>query len=216
MIKINLVSEGKVAVGRRQEAVATGVPGKVNNLYFVGCVFLGMLYCLGMWWHLTSVKKDLDEKIRKAQEEVDRLKSIIDEVNKFERQKASLEKKINLINDLKRNQKGPVRLMDEVSKALPDLVWLNNMNLAGNTIGIRGKAMTPNAIANFIENLKKSTFFAEPTFDSLNQEGAIYNFGLSVVFTYVVPQPAPPPSPSTTSPPPATSGSAPTTGAPAK
>lgn len=184
MIKINLLSEGRTAARAPQAAVATG---KVNNLVFVGCIALAVLYFLGMWWHVASVKRDWDEKNRRAQAEVDRLKSIIDEVNGYEKKKANLEAKINLINDLKRNQHGPVRLMDEVSKALPDLVWLTNMNLIGRNIDIHGKAMTPNAVANFIENLKKSPFFAEPRFQSLNREGAIYNFGLAVTFTYVAP-----------------------------
>ena len=184
MIKINLLSEGRTAARAPQAAVTTG---KVNNLVFVGCIALAVLYFLGMWWHVASVKRDWDEKNRRAQAEVDRLKSIIDEVNGYEKKKANLEAKINLINDLKRNQHGPVRLMDEVSKALPDLVWLTNMNLIGRNIDIHGKAMTPNAVANFIENLKKSPYFAEPRFQSLNREGAIYNFGLAVTFTYVAP-----------------------------
>ena len=184
MIKINLLSEGRTAARAPQAAVATG---RVNNLVFGGCLVLAVLYFLGMWWHVAAVKRDWDDKNRRAQAEVDRLKSIIDEVNGYEKKKASLEAKINLINDLKRNQHGPVRLMDEVSKALPDLVWLTNMNLIGKNIDIHGKAMTPNAVANFIENLKKSPYFAEPRFQSLNQEGAIYNFGLAVTFTYVAP-----------------------------
>jgi type IV pilus assembly protein PilN len=184
LIKINLLSEGRTAA---RAPVATATTGRINNAVFVGCLALAVLYFLGMWWHVASVKRDWDEKNRRAQAEVDRLKSIIDEVNGYEKKKASLEAKINLINDLKRNQHGPVRLMDEVSKALPDLVWLNSMNLIGKNIEIHGKAMTPNAVANFIENLKKSPYFAEPRFQSLNQEGAIYNFGLAVTFTYVNP-----------------------------
>lgn len=208
MIKINLLSEGRTAAARApQAALATG---RINNMVFLGCLGLAVLYFLGTWWHLSSVKSDWDDKNRKAQAEVDRLKSIIDEVNGYEKKKASLEAKINLINDLKRNQHGPVRLMDEVSKALPDLVWLNDMNLIGNSITIHGHAMTPNAVANFIENLKKSPYFAEPRFDALNQEGAIYNFGLSVTFTYVTPT-AP-----TSEPAAGTPGTVPPAGAPAK
>ncbi len=184
MIKINLLSEGRTAARAPAAAAATG---KINNAVFIGCIALAVLYFLGMWWHLASVKSGWDDKNRRAQAEVDRLKSIIDEVNGYEKKKASLEAKINLINDLKRNQHGPVRLMDEVSKALPDLVWLTNMNLIGNAIQINGKAMTPNAVANFIENLKKSPYFAEPRFQALSQEGAIYNFGLSVTFVYATP-----------------------------
>jgi len=186
VIKINLLSEGRTAAARAPQAAALAT-GKINNAVFLGCVAIAVVYFLGMWWHVASVKRDWDDKNQKAQAEVDRLKSIIDEVNGYEKKKANLEAKINLINDLKRNQHGPVRLMDEVSKALPDLVWLNEMNLTGQTIGIRGKAMTPNAVANFIENLKKSPYFAEPKFEALNQEGNIYNFGLSVTFTYVTP-----------------------------
>lgn len=186
MIKINLLSEGRTATARAPQASAFAT-GKANNLVFIGCMALAVLYFLGMWWHVAAVKRDWDDKNRKAQTEVDRLKSIIDEVNGYEKKKANLEAKINLINDLKRNQHGPVRLMDEVSRALPDLVWLNSMELVGQNISIHGKAMTPNAVANFIENLKKSPYFAEPRFDVLNQEGPIYNFGLSVTFTYVTP-----------------------------
>ena len=151
MIKINLLSEGRTAARAPQaSAFATG---KANNLVFIGCMAIAVLYFLGMWWHVAAVKRDWDDKNRKAQAEVDRLKSIIDEVNGYEKKKANLEAKINLINDLKRNQHGPVRLMDEVSRALPDLVWLNSMELVGQNISIHGKAMTPNAVANFIENL---------------------------------------------------------------
>ncbi len=186
MIKINLVSEARAAAARKgaPAAAAAAAPGKNNNVIFLLCLALGLVYILGMWWHLKSVSDDYANKIRKAQQEVDRLKSIIEEVNGYEKKKANLEAKINLINELKRNQKGPVRLMDEVSRALPDLVWLTDMNVAGNLISIKGKSMTPNAVANFIENLKKSAYFAEPTFDSMTQEQGIYTFAFSVTFTY--------------------------------
>ena len=184
MIKINLVSEARAAAAKKGAPAAAAAPGKKNNIIFIVCIALGLLYILGMWWHLKSVSDDYASKIRTAQQEVDRLKSIIEEVNGYEKKKANLEAKINLINELKRNQKGPVRLMDEVSKALPDLVWLTDMTVAGNMIAIKGKSMTPNAVANFIENMKKSSYFAEPTFDSMTQDAGIYSFGFSVTFTY--------------------------------
>ena len=56
----------------------------------------------------------------------------------------------DLINQLKVNQRGPVRLMDEVSKALPDLLWLDRMECRGNSISLTGKALNPNAVANLL------------------------------------------------------------------
>src|SRR5678815_4210368 len=134
---------------------------------------------------LTSRSKNLDEEIARAQEEVARLKSIIDEVKGYEDKKASLEAKIKLINDLKTNQKGPVRLMDEISKALPDLVWLTNLDVSGNQITMRGRTMSPNAVSTYLENLKKSPFFAEPVFRNLQQEGAqqgLYSWEMTLNF----------------------------------
>ena len=182
MIKINLLSEAKAGPQKRTGAAAAA-PGRMNNAIFYVCAVLGVLYCIGHYMYYQHKKSDLDTQIRRQQAEVDRLKSIIDEVDAYEKKKTNLETKINLIKDLKANQKGPVRIMDEVSRALPDLVWLNDMTVSGNAIAIKGKSMTPNAVANFIENLKRSTFFAEPVFEGMSQEGAIYNFSFTVTFT---------------------------------
>jgi Tfp pilus assembly protein PilN len=135
---------------------------------------------------LTSRSKTLDEEIVRAQEEVARLKSIIDEVKGYEDKKASLEAKIQLINNLKTNQKGPVRLMDEISKALPDLVWLSELTVSGDQVSLKGRTLSPNAVATYLENLKKSPFFAEPVFRNLGREQGsqgIYTWEMSLTFT---------------------------------
>jgi Tfp pilus assembly protein PilN len=76
--------------------------------------------------------------------------------------------------------------MDEVSKALPDLVWLSSLDLASNQITLRGRTMSPNAVATYLENIKKSPYFAEPVFRNLGREqGAqgIYSWEMTVNFT---------------------------------
>ena len=123
-------------------------------------------------------RRRLDTEIGKARIEADRLKSIIEEVKGYEIKKASLEEKIDLINRLKTNQKGPVRLMDEISRALPDLVWLSGVEVAGNSVTVRGKTLSPNAVATYLENLKKSPFFAEPVFKNLGQDPSAANSGI--------------------------------------
>jgi type IV pilus assembly protein PilN len=83
-------------------------------------------------------------------------------VKDYEAKKARVQRKVDLINQLKQNQRGPVRLMDEVSKALPDLVWIERMEYRGNAISIDGKAFNPPAVANFVANLKLVPSFQEP------------------------------------------------------
>ncbi len=202
MIRINLLTEAKAAAARKKAPVLP-IGARLNNLLFFASLAAGVLYLAVMTVTLVSRRRSLDEEIAKARLEADRLKSIIQEVQGYKDKKASLEAKINLINDLKTNQKGPVRLMDEVSKALPDLVWLTALDLSGGQILMRGKTLSPNAVATYLENLKKSPFFAEPVFRSLGQDGGglgIYSWEMNVTFKpaaalasprAVVPAPAP-------------------------
>jgi type IV pilus assembly protein PilN len=201
LIRINLLSEAKVvAAKKRAPLIPTGA--KLNNVLFFGAFGLGLAYIVVMGLTLLSQRSQLDEEIVKARLEADRLKSIIEEVKEYEGKKASLEAKIQLINALKTNQKGPVRLMDEISKALPDLVWLTVLDVSGNQITMRGKTLSPNAVATYLENLKKSPFFAEPVFKSLGQDGGTsgtYTWEMTLTFNpsaVLASAPVPAPTPS--------------------
>ena len=184
MIRINLLTEARTAAARKKGPFLPS-GARLNNLILLGGVVLGLLYIGIMALTLTHRSRDLDEEIARANEEVARLRSIIDEVKGYEDKKASLEAKIQLINSLKTNQKGPVRLMDEISKALPDLVWLTALDVAGNQISMTGKTLSPNAVATYLENLKKSPFFAEPVFKSLGRDpgsSGTYSWAMTLVF----------------------------------
>ncbi len=185
MIRINLLTEAKAAAARKKTPVLpTGA--RLNNLVFAAGIALGVIYIAAMGLILTGKRRDLDEEIGKARIEAERLRSIIEEVKGYEAKKASLEEKIELINKLKTNQKGPVRLMDEISRALPDLVWLTNVDVTGDQITMRGKTMSPNAVATYLENLKKSPFFAEPVFKNLGQDvggsQGVYSWEMNLTF----------------------------------
>jgi type IV pilus assembly protein PilN len=201
LIRINLLTETKAAAARkRAPIIPTGA--RLNNVLFFGAFGLGLAYVVVMGLTLLSRRSQLEEEIVKARLEADRLKSIIEEVKEYEDKKSSLEAKIQLINALKTNQKGPVRLMDEVSKALPDLVWLTVLDVSGNQITMKGKTLSPNAVATYLENLKKSPFFAEPVFKSLGQDGGTsgtYSWEMTLTFnpsavlaSAPVPAPTPP------------------------
>jgi type IV pilus assembly protein PilN len=215
LIRINLLTEARTAAARKKTAFLPS-GARLNNLILMGGVAVGLLYIGIMALILTSKSRRLDEDIARANEEVARLKSIIDEVKGYEDKKASLEAKIQLINNLKTNQKGPVRLMDEISKALPDLVWLSDLMVSGNQVNLKGRTLSPNAVATYLENIKKSPFFAEPVFRNLGREGGsqgLYVWEMGLTFTgaqalavgpYDQPPPASAPAESTTPPAPGT------------
>jgi len=199
LIRINLLTEAKAAAARKRAPVLpTGA--RLNNLLFFGGLALGVLYVVVFGLLAISERSRLDDDIAKARLEAERLKSIIEEVKEYEAKKASLESKIQLINALKTNQKGPVRLMDEISKALPDLVWLTSLEVANNQITMKGKTLSPNAVATYLENLKKSPFFAEPVFKSLGQDGGglTYSWEMTLTFNPAAVLASAPPAPAPT------------------
>jgi Tfp pilus assembly protein PilN len=189
LIKINLVREGRAVrgAGAAPAAVAVGGPSNLNTMLIVALLAVGLVIG-GGWWvieknTLSGRREEVASKTREAQ----RLESIIKEVEEYQRRKDSLQKRIDLINQLKQNQKGPVKIMDRVSQDLPDLVWLDRMSMSGGLITITGRGLNPNAIANFVEAIKKDPLFEEPDLSAMNQvtiNPPVYNFDMTFHFTY--------------------------------
>lgn len=195
MIKINLIQEGKRPVAATRKAMpklALGA-GNLGQWLLLAGLVLGIAV-FGVWYFLAQ--RALNTKraeVAAAQREVDELAQVIKEVEAFKAKKAELEKKIAVINQLKLNQKGPVQIMDQVSRALPELLWLTNMDVTGKTILLRGQAFNTNAVANFIENLDRVPEFSEPVLRDTSERAALYDFQISVGFDL-----SPPPEPTTT------------------
>jgi type IV pilus assembly protein PilN len=173
MIKINLLTE-KITSAR----VSTRLPGSASrNLIFGIIGVLTLAYIGYQWYSYNSTLTKLDADIVQAREEKERLQKIIRQVEEFDAKKQELNQKIDIIIDLKKKQSGPVHLLDEVSKALPNLVWITAINQHGNRIQVDGESITYNAVADFIENLRRSQYIESPDLaNSVEQEGIVaYN-----------------------------------------
>jgi len=200
LIKINLVREGRAVRGAGAAPAAataisgaTGVaPANINNFIIIGLIGLGLAIA-GVWWFTKNrTLANRQATVTERQAEADKLEAIIKEVEDFQRRKDSLQNRIDLINQLKQNQKGPVRIMDRISQDLPDLVWLDKLTMSGGEIKIDGRGLNPNAIANFVENVKNDPLFEEPDLSNLEQKNLnppVYVFNMSFHFVYA-PKPA--------------------------
>jgi Tfp pilus assembly protein PilN len=104
--------------------------------------------------------------------------------------------------------------MDEISRALPDLVWLTDLAVQGNLVTLKGRTLSPNAVATYLENLKKSPFFAEPVFRNLGKESdtqGTYVWEMALTFTNAQALAVAPPSAPAVAPPPQANSPAPRT-----
>ena len=190
MIKINLVREGRAVRGTGAVAgvPTAAAPPNVNNILLAAGVILGAVLAAG-WWFIENRKlNEQRDLVVQKQAEAQRLDQIIKEVEDYQKQKDSLQKRIDLINQLKQNQKGPVRLMDRISQDLPDLVWMDKMTVGGGVVSIDGRGLNPNAIANFVESIKNDPMFEEPDLSSVMQISAaplVYSYSMTFHFSYV-------------------------------
>jgi Tfp pilus assembly protein PilN len=82
--------------------------------------------------------------------------------------------------------------MDELSKKLPDWVWLTELGCDGQTIQLKGNALSNNLIADFIYNLENSPHFANVNLISSAQKSGrnTQYLEFSMTLSYVLPEAA--------------------------
>ncbi len=159
MIRINLLATER----RAAKAVSRGMEAG-QKLMVVGSLILVMtLAALGWrYWALGQQAAQIEEDIVAAQREEARLQEILRQVEEFEARKVMLEARLALIDELRKGQNAPVHMIDQMSRALPDMTWLTNVTQAGYTLTIQGRCLTLTSLSDYIGNLEGSRYFIRP------------------------------------------------------
>ena len=85
------------------------------------------------------------------------LQAIKKQVDDLEPKRATFQRKVDLIERLKAEQSGPVHMLDEISKALPDFVWLTSLDQTGDRpSGSTGQSNGLTSVADFISALQRT------------------------------------------------------------
>lgn len=95
----------------------------------------------------------------------------------------ALKAEVARLRGYQEGQKMGVRLLDGISRSLPEPLWLDRLGVSGEHIIIEGHAANTNAVANFIDNLNKLPDFDEPSLRFVNLEpDKSYKFSTSFGF----------------------------------
>jgi type IV pilus assembly protein PilN len=116
------------------------------------------------WWYTSLVQTGaaLDQEIATAQQEVQRLQSVLAEVQEIEARRADVQRRVGLIEQLRNGQSVPVRLLDHVSRSLPELLWLDQLVQQNDTVTISGFSTTLIALSDFVGNLGTGDLLERP------------------------------------------------------
>jgi len=153
MIKINLLPTKKKP------------PKKVMDLQKQALLAVLILVLVGIiLWYFMDRQRDqiaaLEKEKTSAEIRLREQDNTLKEVKNVEEERKKVAEKIDVIEKLKKNQSGPVRILDEISKTLPLGVNLLALTENNNNINIEGEAFTNEDVVRFVDNLKASRLLA--------------------------------------------------------
>ncbi len=193
MIKVNLLSPEKkdVSTGAGATAVFSDDEreSQLSIPAIVGASVLTVLIIVGLYFvqanKLDDVRKQLEERRARLSE----LQDVLETLKVLEKTKKVLKNKVDIIQNLNSKKQIAVRMMDQLSRALPEMVWLKNMKFNNSVLTISGSALSNNLVADFINNLKSTNYFLNIKFkDSVRKRKSgvdVFDFRLECTFSNI-------------------------------
>jgi type IV pilus assembly protein PilN len=182
MIRINLVAPEKAAKAKAKAGPAMP-PGALQSYLLLALLVGGAcVLCAGAWWLQSNKLRDLDTRIAADEKRQRDLQAIAAQVAQFQQKKAILENKVLVIEQLRLAQKSPVHMLDEVSKALPDYVWLSAIDETQGNLRFAGQSNSLAAVADFISALQRSGWFPAVDLGTSQEASNLVNFTLLGAF----------------------------------
>ena len=183
MIRINLVAPERAAKAKPKAGPA--LPAGALQSYLLLALFAGgaLVLCAGAWWMQSNKLRDLNTRIAADEKRQKDLQAIRAQVDQFQQKKAMLENKVLVIEKLRLAQKSPVHMLDEISKALPDFVWLTGMEQTrGGNLRFSGQSNSYAAVADFISALQRSGWFPQVDLGTSQEQQSLVDFTLTGTF----------------------------------
>lgn len=166
MIRINLSSlaPAKAKRGRRSIAApAITIPGEGSSSVVIGLIFAALLLVVigGSYLWLDREHTRLTKEWQATMQENQRLAEVKAKYEASKKKADMFERRVKVIDELKEKQQGPVKLLDLVAETVnkTDAVWLNSVTSDGRNLDFVGMALSPDAVADLMSNLRKTGAF---------------------------------------------------------
>ncbi len=203
MIRINLLKPETKDIRETVAVPGISEEGSKKGTSLGNLVFLFLVIGLGLFYFLQQKAFDRENTLLAvARQEKSQLQYVEAKLEEQRKARESLDKKITLIESLNAQRDLAPRLMDELSRLLPDWVWLSELTYDAKGIQIRGRALSNNLIADYIASLEASPQFMNVNLVSSTQRTGqgdqFLEFALRAMIEKKpepVPVPAPAPAP---------------------
>lgn len=173
MIRINLLP---VRAAQKKEKLVSQVA------VLVVVLLLTLVVCGFVHFSLAGKVQAQKAENEKVQAEINSLRKKIGQVGKFKKLQKELRGKLDVLQTLKDAKTGPVHLLDELTMALPEKLWLNSFRESGGNISIEGIGLNEETVATFMESLESSPYYKNVELQVIEQKtqdgNKLHNFSL--------------------------------------
>lgn len=152
MIRINLLP---VRAEKRRENI------KRHYLLLGLYVIFLFVVILGVQMSQVSIHNSRKATIQTQKSDIERLDATIKEVQNYNAKLADLTDKLNVVIGLEKKQQGPAKVFGELSKVVPEKLWIEKVTDMKGVVVIDGWALDQQTIAQFMMNLEASKVFGK-------------------------------------------------------
>lgn len=178
MIKINLLGDSTVIDHSK----------KVEFFGYVATLALGLAVCVALYMQITSTKATLEARVNVLEQQLAALKEQTKEVKDLEKMKQEVASKLEVISTLRKNKRGPVRVLDDLNNSLPEKSWVTTLDERDSNLMMTGVALDNQTIATFMQELEKSEYYETVDLEETKQgevDGVgVKNFSLRAKISY--------------------------------
>lgn len=154
MIRINLLPRDERQVRRNIQFPKVGAIMPVLALLLVAALFTGFAVVQAM--QVSRLKAD----IARATREAERLRPQLQMIAELTQKREELTRRLNVITELDKTRLWRVRLVDELSKCVPDHLWLSTYEETGpSTVQVEGVTFSNLLVADFMSRMEASPLY---------------------------------------------------------
>jgi type IV pilus assembly protein PilN len=147
MIKINLM---EVRAESRTDAL------KIQAAVAVVALLVTVGVCFHFYSSINSEIERVQNEVRTTRQAIQDMRAIIGEIDEIKQRKETVERQLEVINQLEAGRLDTVQMMEAVSRATPEQLWLQRLTYAGTGVQINGLALDNHVIAELIQNLNRN------------------------------------------------------------
>ena len=154
MILINLLPHREAARKLRRDMFNLSM----GAAFLVGGLVAGAIF---LWYESQITEQQMRNLLLKT--EITKLEKQIKDIAGLESEIAALRARQQAVEDLQSDRNVPVHLLTELSRQLPDGVYISSMRQTNQSVSLQGVAQSNERVSDLLRNLSKNTpWFSRP------------------------------------------------------